>query len=104
MLVQARRSPEAGALVRFGLTASKKTGGAVVRNRARRRLREIARALLPRHGRPGVDYVFIANPRTAVAPWGRLLDEAQTALQRLSRALDRQDAAAPPSDRPKESP
>jgi ribonuclease P protein component len=104
MLIQARRSPEAGALVRFGLTASKKAGGAVVRNRARRRLREIARKLLPAIGRSGVDYVLIANPRTAAAPWAALLDEAQAALQRLARALDRQELDPDAVSRPSRSP
>jgi len=57
-----------------------------VRNRAKRRLREAARLLLPEHGRPGVDYVFIARSGTATRPGARLLDDVKTAL--ISRAAN----------------
>ena len=66
-----------------GFTTTKKIGGAVIRNRARRRLREIARELLPHCARPGHDYVFIARGGTATAPWQRLLDDVENALIRL---------------------
>jgi ribonuclease P protein component len=61
----------------------------VVRNRAKRRLRAAARALLPEHGRPGCDYVFIARMGTAERPWPRLLDDVKSALISLA------DPAAP---------
>ncbi len=67
-----------------GFTATKKLGGAVVRNRAKRRLREAARVLLPLHGRPGHDYVLIARQGAAERPWDRLLDDVKTALIRLA--------------------
>jgi ribonuclease P protein component len=96
-VVQARARPD-GAGVRFGVTATRKTGGAVVRNRAKRRLREVARQLLPRLGQPGVDYVFIARQQTATAPWGSLLDDVEKALIRLApTAADRADGSASPS-------
>jgi ribonuclease P protein component len=79
VIVEARRrAPDgpAGA----GFTATAKIGGAVVRNRARRRLREAVRALLPRHGLPGVDYVFVARAQTPDAPWPALLDDVGNAL------------------------
>ena len=66
-----------------GFTTTRKIGNAVIRNRARRRLREISRALLPRYAQPGHDYVFIARAGTATAPWQRLLDDTETALIRL---------------------
>jgi ribonuclease P protein component len=75
---------DAGAGARVGFTATRKIGGAVVRNRAKRRLREAARLLLPRLGRPGVDYVFIARQETAVRPWPSLLDDVERALLSLA--------------------
>ena len=69
--------------IRLGLTASRKVGGAVVRNRARRRLRALARAVLPRHGAPGHDYVLVARGDTATRPWPRLVQDIEAALRRL---------------------
>jgi ribonuclease P protein component len=70
--------------VRLGFTATRKVGNAVVRNRAKRRLREAARALAPELARPGSDYVFIARMGTADRPWDRLLDDVKSALTRLA--------------------
>jgi ribonuclease P protein component len=89
--VQARRRDDQP-LVRAGFTATRRIGGAVERNRAKRRLREAARLLLPEHGRPGFDYVFIARGGVTTRPWARLLDDVKTALIRL--AADR-DSRAP---------
>lgn len=64
LVLQARRrSPEEtdAALIRVGFTCSKKLGNAVRRNRAKRRLREVARLALPQIGRPGWDYVLIGR-------------------------------------------
>src|SRR5690606_20747931 len=78
VLVQAAPSEKAGAGLRAGFTATKKIGGAVQRNRAKRRLREAARRTLAGHGRPGCDYVFVARHSTAAAPWPALLDDVQS--------------------------
>jgi ribonuclease P protein component len=86
--VQARRRdpPDAGP-PRAGFTATKQIGNAVVRNRARRRLREAARRLVPLHGLPGVDYVLLAREATGDARWDALLDDMKDALLRLAAAL-----------------
>jgi ribonuclease P protein component len=93
IVVQARRRnaprPEAGA----GFTTTKKIGNAVIRNRARRRLREAARSLLPGLGVGGADYVFVARQETAEAPWPRLLDDMEKALISLRRRLLPPDGA-----------
>lgn len=71
-------------VVRLGFTATRKVGGAVIRNRAKRRLREAARALAPLLAAPGSDYVLIARMGTADRPWDRLLDDVKSALTRLA--------------------
>jgi ribonuclease P protein component len=81
--------------VRCGFTATRKVGGAVVRNRAKRRLREAARLVLPLHGKPGHDYVFIARGGTAGRPWARLLDDVKSAL--ISLAANQVPAASAPA-------
>jgi len=72
------------AVTRLGIAATKKLGGAVERNRAKRRMREAARALLPQFAAPGVDYVIIARGGVLTRPWARLLDDVKTALLRLA--------------------
>ena len=87
VLIEARRRGEDGP-PGLGITASKKVGNAVVRNRARRRLREAARKLLPELGLAGVDYVFVARQTTPDAPWAGLLDDVGNALIRLRADLE----------------
>lgn len=87
--------------VGLGFTATRKIGGAVVRNRCKRRLREAARALLPLHGKAGCDYVFIARMGTAERDWDRLLDDVKTVLTRLASP---KDPAARPHGRPSSGP
>lgn len=63
-LLQARRrDPAENATgVRVGFTCSKKVGNAVMRNRAKRRLRELAREILVPQGLPDWDYVLVGKP------------------------------------------
>ena len=74
---------------RLGLTASKKTGNAVRRNRARRRLRALARTELAKRARVGTDYVMIARHNTADRDWDDLVKEFHKALGYLHRGIDR---------------
>lgn len=69
--------------IRFGLTASKKTGNAVMRNRIRRRLRALAKEVLPRHGEAGFDYVMIGRVHTAPRSWADLHKDLRSALKAI---------------------
>jgi ribonuclease P protein component len=69
--------------IRVGYTASKKVGGAVVRNRARRRLRALAREVLAGEAAPGYDYVLIARAETATRDYADLRNDMRFALKRL---------------------
>ncbi len=84
VVVQALDRGDQTPSIRAGFTATRKIGGAVDRNRAKRRLREAARQVLPLHGRPGLDYVFIARGGTTARPWPRLLDDVKSALISLA--------------------
>jgi ribonuclease P protein component len=88
-LLQARlRDPSepADTPVRVGFTCSKKVGNAVARNRAKRRLREIARAVVPLEGRPGWDYVLIGRAdATADHPFAAMTDDLRRALRKLHK-------------------
>ena len=85
VVIQARPRGDEDEAMRVGFTATKKIGNAVIRNRAKRRLREAARHLLPQLGKPGCDYVFVARAGTPAMDWQGLLDDVKAALIRLSR-------------------
>lgn len=72
--------------VRVGFTCSKKVGNAVARNRAKRRLRAIAREILPHHGLPGWDYVLIGRREvTATRSYADMLVDLRRALDKVHR-------------------
>lgn len=73
---------------RVGFTASRKVGGAVERNRAKRRLRALAEAILPASARNRTDYVLIARPSTLTRPFALLLDDLAAAVQTAHLKLD----------------
>lgn len=79
------RPGSADGLVRVGYTASRKVGNAVVRNRAKRRLRAAAAAVLVRDGRPGTDYVLIARAETAARNYADLVGDLEGALRQVHR-------------------
>lgn len=84
-ILQARH--HGGETVRVGFTCSKKVGNAVARNRAKRRLREIARLVLPSQGRAGWDYVLIGRRDvTADRPFPALIRDLEAALAKVHQA------------------
>jgi ribonuclease P protein component len=76
---------------RVGLTASKKIGNAVCRNRARRRMRALARQHLAPLARPGVDYVLIARHDTVSCDWQDLVTGLTKAIRYLHHKLPDQN-------------
>jgi ribonuclease P protein component len=98
VLVQARDRGDETAIVRIGFTATRRIGGAVQRNRAKRRLREAARATFPGLARPGCDYVLIARGGAVTRPWPRLLDDVKTALIRLAADLGAAQTESSPGE------
>lgn len=81
-LVQARNRDDGDALVRVGFTASKKIGNAVMRNRAKRRMRALARDVLPTMARAGWDYVLVARPAATVSrEYADMRDDLRSALR-----------------------
>lgn len=71
---------------RVGVTASKKVGCSVFRNRCKRRLRSLARLIVDPNV-IGVDYVFIANKNTRTAKWDQMLEAARRALNGINESL-----------------
>ncbi|HEV2335146.1 MAG TPA: ribonuclease P protein component [Stellaceae bacterium] len=95
VVLQAAPNPlgvSGGEAVRVGFTASRKVGNAVLRNRAKRRLRAAAADVLVRDGKKGTDYVLIARAGTAERPYADLVHDLATAL----REIDRRPGPNPP--------
>ena len=79
-------------IARFGFTATKTLGSAVIRNRARRRLKEAVRLAAPAHALAGYDYVLIAREGTVQRPFTALIKD-------LDRAFAKAHAPSPPKRR-----
>ena len=71
--------------IRLGITVTKKIGGAVVRNRMKRRFRALAREILPASGVPGADHVLIGRAGGVERPFDQLGAELSKALAKLRR-------------------
>ncbi|WP_374306082.1 ribonuclease P protein component [Methylocella sp.] len=82
--LQAADRDETDTPPRFGLTVTKKTGGAVKRNRIRRRLREALRLGAPLPARPGRDYVIIARIEALTQSFPSLQADLARAIGRIA--------------------
>ncbi len=94
LLVRDRK--DADPAMRVGFTVTKKIGGAVVRNRMKRRFRALAREIVPADGIAGADHVMIGRAKGVERDFGLLRTELAGALDRLrkhDRAADDPDRA-----------
>lgn len=82
-IMQAYGYPASTPIVRLGIIASKKVGGAVERNRAKRRIRALARLLLPPPTVKGIDYVVVARATLVRADFESLKAQFTKALAYL---------------------
>ena len=102
LVLQALPQTGPGAPLRLGFTATRKIGNAVIRNRAKRRLRAAAQALLAEAPPAGWDLVLVARDATAARPWAQLLGDLRGALRQagVAQAHRPEVAAAPPAAAP----
>ena len=68
---------------RYGVTASKKIGNAVERNKAKRRIRHAIKELLPKYGKNGYDYVVVATIKTNKVSWKTVLNDLEKAFREI---------------------
>ena len=83
LLVRDRKDSDAA--MRVGFTVTKKIGGAVVRNRMKRRFRALAREVVPARGIPGADHVMIGRSKGIERDFAQLRSELAGALDRLRK-------------------
>ena len=83
LLVRDRK--DANPAMRVGFTVTRKIGGAVVRNRMKRRFRALAREIVPEQGFAGADHVMIGRAKGIERDFGLLRAELSSALERLRR-------------------
>jgi ribonuclease P protein component len=79
--------PNGQNLNRFGITVSKKIGKANVRNRAKRRLREVLRLNAP-YMKSGFDFVVVARSHTPEIEFSKLASDLSVALKKVGAFLD----------------
>ena len=83
LLVRARADDDPA--IGVGFTVTKKIGGAVVRNRMKRRFRALAREILPEAGMPGADHILIGRSGGLERDYGLLGSELRKALAKAAR-------------------
>ena len=90
LVLEARRAESDGDALRVGFTVSRKVGGAVERNRVRRRLRVVARSVLPSTAKGGYDYVLIGRRAALTRPFEGLITDLKESLRRVKAVREEQ--------------
>jgi ribonuclease P protein component len=80
-----RRRDDGSPAMRMGFTVTKKVGNSVIRNRLKRRLRALARELLPQAGVPGADHVLIGRSGGIERDYAAMRSELTKALAKVVR-------------------
>jgi ribonuclease P protein component len=83
LLVRDRKDSDPA--MRVGFTVTKKIGGAVIRNRMKRRFRALAHEIVPAKGFAGSDHVMIGRSKGVEREYGLLRSELEGALDGLRR-------------------
>ncbi len=92
-VVQMQRRKDDGP-PRIGFTVTRKVGGAVQRNRIRRRLKEAVRLAAAEHLKAGHDYVVIGRAQTAERPFAKLVSDIISAIHYLHESASQNSAPA----------
>lgn len=77
--------PNDGLGKRYGITVTKKIGNAVVRNRMKRRFRELLWAALPEAGLADHDHILIGREGGVERNFAKMREELAAALARASK-------------------
>jgi len=85
-LLLVRDRKDADPQIRVGFTVTKKIGGAVVRNRMKRRFRALAREIMPAQGLVGCDHVMIGRAKGIERDFTSLRSELASALDRMRKS------------------
>jgi ribonuclease P protein component len=90
---------DGGPVKRLGITVTKKIGGAVVRNRMKRRFRALARELLPDMGRAGADHILIGRAGGVEREFDLLREDMRKALRKIGGGVANSTGLLPSPDR-----
>lgn len=97
LVLQARKRDDETGSYRVGYTITTKVGNSVVRNRIKRRLREAVQRSFPANAKPGHDYALIGKRRALGAKFESIVQDLNTALDRVHQKREN-----PANHRPKQ--